>query len=164
MNLVTPDIGLIFWTTLTFLILLFLLKKFAWKPILNMVKERDESIENALNAAEEAKKEMAALNAKNEELLQEAREERDKMLKEARDTKDKIISDAKSQAREEGDKLISNARQSIETEKKAALADIKNQVATLSVEVAERILKEKLSEGDGQDKLVEKYIKDINLN
>lgn len=164
MNLVTPDIGLIFWTTLTFLILLFLLKKFAWKPILNMVKERDESIENALNAAEEAKKEMAALNAKNEELLQEAREERDKMLKEARDTKDKIISDAKSQAREEGDKLISNARQSIETEKKAALADIKNQVATLSVEVAERILKEKLSEGDGQDKLVEKYIQDINLN
>ena len=164
MNLVTPDIGLIFWTTLTFLILLFLLKKFAWKPILNMVKERDESIENALNAAEEAKKEMAALNAKNEELLQEAREERDKMLKEARDTKDKMISEAKSQAREEGDKLISNARQSIETEKKAALADIKNQVATLSVEVAERILKEKLSEGDGQEKLVEKYIQDINLN
>ncbi|KAB1063152.1 F0F1 ATP synthase subunit B [Salibacter halophilus] len=164
MNLVTPDIGLIFWTTLTFLILLFLLKKFAWKPILNMVKERDESIENALNAAEEAKKEMAVLNAKNEELLQEAREERDKMLKEARDTKDKMISEAKSQAREEGDKLIRNARQSIETEKKAALADIKNQVATLSVEVAERILKEKLSEGDGQEKLVEKYIQDINLN
>jgi F-type H+-transporting ATPase subunit b len=164
MNLVTPDIGLIFWTTLTFLILLFLLKKFAWKPILNMVKERDESIENALNSAEEAKKEMAALNAKNEELLQEAREERDKMLKEARDTKDKMISEAKEQAREEGNKLISNARESIETEKKAALADIKNQVATLSVEVAERILKDKLAEDGGQDKLVEKYIEDINLN
>jgi F-type H+-transporting ATPase subunit b len=164
MNLVTPDIGLIFWTTLTFLILLFLLKKFAWKPILNMVKERDESIENALNSAEEAKKEMAALNAKNEELLQEAREERDKMLKEARDTKDKMISEAKEQAREEGNKLISNARESIETDKKAALADIKNQVATLSVEVAERILKNKLAEDGGQDKLVEKYIEDINLN
>ncbi|MDR9398802.1 F0F1 ATP synthase subunit B [Salibacter sp.] len=164
MNLVTPDIGLIFWTTLTFLILLFLLKKFAWKPILNMVKERDESIENALNSAEEAKKEMAALNAKNEELLQEAREERDKMLKEARDTKDKMISEAKEQAREEGNKLISNARESIETDKKAALADIKNQVATLSVEVAERILKDKLAEDGGQEKLVEKYIENINLN
>lgn len=164
MDLITPAIGLVFWTSLAFVILLFILKKVAWKPILTAVKEREESIENALKAADKAKQEMASLQASNEALLKEAREERDNMLKAAKDTKDQIIAEAKGKAKEEAENIIAQARQAIEVEKNAAMANIKNQVAELSLSVAEKILRENLSTEDKQKDLVNKYIDEINLN
>lgn len=164
MDLITPAIGLVFWTSLTFLILLVILKKVAWKPILNAVKEREESIENALQAADKAKQEMASLQASNEALLKEAREERDNLLKEAKDVRDNLIAEAKVKAKEEADKIMSSARESIETEKNAAMAEIRNQVAELSLAVAEKILRENLSSDEKQKDLVNKYIDEINLN
>lgn len=164
MDLITPAIGLVFWTSLTFLILLVILKKVAWKPILNAVKEREESIENALQAADKAKQEMASLQASNEALLKEAREERDNLLKEAKDVRDNLIAEAKGKAKEEADKIMSSARESIETEKNAAMAEIRNQVAELSLAVAEKILRENLSSDEKQKDLVNKYIDEINLN
>jgi len=161
---VTPGFGLVFWTAVTFLILLFILKKFAWKPILGAVSEREESIKNALAAAEEAKKEMQNLQADNERILKEARAERDGMLKEAREMKDKIVSEAKETAKTEGDKMLKQAQAAIESEKKAAVADIKNQVAELSVAIAEKVLKEELSNKKDQLKLVENMVGDIKLN
>lgn len=164
MDLVTPQIGLMFWTTLVFLILVFLLKKLAWKPILGAVKDREKSINDALNAAEEAKKEMAALNASNEALLKEAREERDNMLKAAREAKEQIMAEAKAQAKVEAEKIMTSARATIDTEKKAAMAEIKNQVATLSLEVAEKVLRTELATDEKQSALVTKYVDEINLN
>jgi F-type H+-transporting ATPase subunit b len=164
MDLVTPDIGLIFWSTLIFLILLILLKKFAWTPILGAVNTREESIQNALLSAEEAKKEMQNLQADNERILKEARAEREAMLKEAREIKDKMIADSKEQAKVEGDKMIKQAQSAIESEKKAAVADIKNQVAELSVEIAEKVLKEQLSNKKEQLKLVDTMLDDVKLN
>ncbi|WP_373518195.1 F0F1 ATP synthase subunit B [Pricia sp.] len=164
MDLVTPGIGLIFWSTLIFIILLVLLKKYAWKPILGAVKTREESIQNALLSAEEAKKEMQNLQADNQRILKEARAEREAMLREAREIKDKMIADSKEQAKVEGDKMIKQAQSAIESEKKAAVADIKNQVAELSVEIAEKVLKEQLSNKKEQLKLVEKLLGDVKLN
>ena len=164
MDLITPSIGLVFWTSLVFLILLVILKKVAWKPILSAVKEREESIENALQAAEKAKQEMASLQASNEALLKEAREERDVMLKEAKEAKDQIISEAKGKAKEEAESIMAQAKQAIQVEKNAAMADIKNQVAGLSLSIAEKILRENLSNDDKQKDLVNKYIDEINLN
>ncbi len=162
--LVTPEIGLIVWTTVTFVILLFLLTKFAWKPILSAVKQREENIEEALKAADRAKKEMEALKADNEKLLNEARIERDAMLKEARETKDKIIAEAKEKASQEADRIIQDARQSIQHEKMAAITELKNQVAELSIEIAEKILKEELSKEEKQKAMLENFVKEINLN
>lgn len=156
--------GLFFIQTALFVFLLLFLGKFAWKPILNSVNEREENIAKALESAEEAKKEMAALQASNEALLKEAREERDKMLKEARDTKNQIVSEAKATAKEEADKMISNAKSSIETEKKAALAELKKEVADLSILVAERILQENLSDDAKQQELINKYVAELNMN
>lgn len=164
MDLVTPEIGLIFWSSLIFIILLILLKKFAWSPILGALKTREESIQNALLSAEEAKKEMQNLQADNEKLLKEARAEREAMLKEAREIKDKMIADSKEQAKIEGDKMIKQAQSAIESEKKVALADIKNQVAELSVAIAEKVLKEQLSNKNEQLRLVENLLDDIKLN
>lgn len=164
MDLVTPEIGLIFWSSLIFIILLILLKKFAWSPILGALKTREESIQNALLSAEEAKKEMQNLQADNEKLLKEARAEREAMLKEAREIKDKMIADSKEQAKIEGDKMIKQAQSAIESEKKVALADIKNQVAELSVAIAEKVLKEQLSNKKEQLRLVENLLDDIKLN
>jgi len=158
------SVGLFFWQTLLFVILLFLLRKFAWKPILNAVNEREDSIKEALNSAEEAKKEMADLKSNNEALLNKAREERDAMLKEARDVKDKIISEAKTNANVEADKIIASAKESIHHEKMAAITELKNQVATLSIEIAEKILKEELSSADKQKTIIENVVKEINLN
>jgi len=163
-ELINPGIGLVFWMLITFLILLFLLKKFAWGPILSAVTSREESIKNALESAEEAKKEMQNLKADNDKLLKEARAEREAMLKEAREIKDKMIADSKEQAKAEGDKIIKQAQETIESEKKAAGADIKNQVAELSVSIAEKVLKEELSAKDKQQQLVEKMLSDIKLN
>ncbi len=156
--------GLFFWQILLFVLLLLLLRKFAWKPILDAVNEREDGIKNALAAAEEAKKEMQNLTADSEKLLKEARAEREAMLKEARDIKNKLIEESKEQAKIEGDKMILKAQAAIESEKKAAVADIKNQVADLSIEIAEKVIKEQLSNKDSQLKLVEDMLGDIKLN
>lgn len=164
MDLVTPGIGLMFWATFTFLLLLILLRKFAWKPILSMVKEREKSIEEALSAAQKAKEQMETLTANNEKIIIEARIERDQMLKEAREIKDKIIGEAADAAKEEGRKLLEQARQNIELEKTAAIVEIKNQVANLSVEIAEKILKKELSSDAKQKEYIETLIKGAKLN
>jgi F-type H+-transporting ATPase subunit b len=164
MDLVTPDIGLIFWTTLSFLILLFILGKFAWKPILNSVNDRETSILKALKEAENARKEMKNLTADNERILKDARIEREAMIKEARDIKVKMISDAKEEAKTTADAIISQAQEAIENEKKSAMADLKSQMASLSIEIAEKVVKEELSNKDKQLKLVEEMLNDSTLN
>ena len=136
--------------TILLLLLIFLMVKFAWKPILNALNDREQGIKDALDSAENAKKEMENLTADNEKLLKEARAQRDAMLKEAREIKTKMIEDAKGEAKAEADKLIANAQVAIQSEKKAAIADIKNQVASLSVEIAEKVVKEELSNKDKQ--------------
>ncbi|MDB4089033.1 F0F1 ATP synthase subunit B [Flavobacteriales bacterium] len=162
--LVLPSIGLIFWSAVSFIILLVLLRKFAWKPILTAVNEREESITNALNSAEEAKKEMANLTSSNERLLNEAREERDSLMKEAREMKAEIITKAKEEASAEGERMIVNAKSVIETEKKSAMAELKNQVAALSIDIAEKVVKGNLSEDDKQKQLVNELVEEVNLN
>ncbi|RKE98865.1 F0F1 ATP synthase subunit B [Ichthyenterobacterium magnum] len=156
--------GLFFWQLLLFCLLLFLLKKYAWKPILNAVNDREEGIKNALDSAEKAKLEMQNLQADNQKLLQEARVEREAMLKEARDIKNKMIEDAKDEARVEAGKLVAQAKASIETEKKAAISDLKSQVANLSIEIAEKVVREELSNKDKQIKLVESMLGEATLN
>ena len=164
MDLVTPEIGLIFWTTLSFLILLFLLRRFAWKPILSSVNNREQSIKDALAAAEAAKMEMENLKADNERILQEARSERELMLKEAREIKTKMIADAKDEAKAEADKTVAQAQAAIESEKKSAIAELKQQVASLSLEIAEKVVKHELSDKDKQLKLVDEMLVDAKLN
>lgn len=164
MELVKPAFGLIVWMTISFLIILFLLKKFAWKPILNSLREREGSITDALNSARRAKEEMANLKSDNEKLLAEARNERDKLLKEAREAKDKIINEAKSKAAEEGERLIKLSREAIQNEKMAAITDLKNQVANLSIEIAEKIMRQELMSDEKQNALVADYLKDVKLN
>lgn len=158
------SIGLFFWQFVLFVGLIFLLKKFAWKPILDAVNQREEGIKNALLAAENAKKEMQNLQASNEKLLSQARQERDVMLKEAREIKEKMIADAKNEAQIAGQKMIEQAKASIESEKNAAMAEIKSQVATLSLSIAEKLLKEELSNKEAQTKLVDKLLDDVKLN
>ena len=156
--------GLFFWHTLIFVGLVFLLKKFAWKPILDAVNEREEGIKQALLSAKNAKQEMQNLKSDNEKLIAEARLERDAMMKEAREIKDKMINDAKTEAQSQGLKMIEQAKAAIQSEKNAAMADLKNQVATLSIEIAEKVLKSELSDKDSQTKLVEKMLGDAKLN
>ncbi len=156
--------GLFFWQMILFVLLLLLLKKFAWGPILNALNTREEGIKNALDAAENAKLEMQNLQADNQKLLQEARAERETMIKEAREIKEKMISDAKGEAQVEADKLIANAQAAIESEKKAAIVEIKNQVANLSIEIAEKVVKNELADKDKQLKLVESMLNDATLN
>ncbi|MEJ6736858.1 MAG: F0F1 ATP synthase subunit B [Flavobacteriales bacterium] len=158
------SVGLFFWQTLLFLVLMFVLRKYAWKPILNAVNEREDSIQEALDSAKEAKLEMAKLKSDNEDLLNEARAERDAMLKEAREIKDGIVTDAKGIANKESEKIIAAARESIQHEKMAAITELKNQVATLSIEIAEKILKDELSSADKQKAIIDSVVKDINLN
>jgi F-type H+-transporting ATPase subunit b len=164
MELVTPQIGLIFWTSLSFLILMFLLKKFAWAPILGAVKEREVSIREALESAENARKEMANLQADNERILKEARAERDAMLKDARDIKASIVSDAKNTAKEEADKMIASAKAVIENEKVAAISELKNSVGALSIEIAEKVLKSELKDVEKQNTFISEMLKDVKLN
>ena len=158
------SVGLFFWQTLLFVTLLFLLKKYAWKPILDAVNEREEGIKKALESAEQAKEEMANMKAHNEKLLKKARAERDAMLKEAREIKSKLIGDAKDEAKVEADKLMMQAQAAIESEKKAAIAEIKEQVASLSLDIAEKVIKEALSKDDQQQKLVKNLLDDTTLN
>ena len=164
MDLVTPGIGMIFWSTLFFLVLLFILGKFAWPAILTAVKARNESIRNALAAADRAKEEMAQLQSDNEKILAEAKAERDAMMREAKTMKDKLIAEAKEKASEEADKLVKSARESIQREKAAALNDMKEQMATLSVDIAEKILRMKLEGSKAQKELVDKLINEADLN
>ncbi|WP_396165788.1 F0F1 ATP synthase subunit B [Flavobacterium sp.] len=156
--------GLFIWQTVIFLGLIFLLKKFAWKPILDAVNEREEGIKNALLSAESAKKEMQNLKSDNQKLLAEARAERDSLMKEAREIKDKMINDAKTEAQAAGEKMIAQAKAAIESEKNAAMTDLKNQVSSLSLEIAEKVLRDELSNKDSQTKLVEKMLGDAKLN
>ena len=158
------SLGLFFWQAVLFLALVFLLRKFAWKPILDSVNDREEGIKNALDSAEKAKLEMENLQADNQKLLKEARAERETMLKEARDIKNKMIEEAKDQAKEEANKLIQQAQATIETEKKAAIAELKSQVANLSIDIAEKVVREELSNKDKQIKLVESMLGEAKLN
>ena len=163
MQLTSPE-SLIFWTTIIFIVFFFLLAKFAWKPILGAVKSREESINNALASAEAARLEMQNLTADNERILKEARAERDAMLKEAREMKEQMIAESKNEAQEQGQKLIAQAKLAIENEKNAAMAELKSQVSTLSLSIAEKLLKEELSNKESQTKLVEKMLGDVKLN
>jgi F-type H+-transporting ATPase subunit b len=158
------SLGLFFWQFILFVGLIFLLKKFAWKPILDAVNEREEGIKNALLSAENAKKDMQNLRADNEKLLAEARAERDMMMKEAREIKEKMINDAKTEAQVQGEKMIEQAKASIASEKNAAIADLKNQVGALSLQIAEKVLKGELANNETQTKLVEKMLGDAKLN
>jgi F-type H+-transporting ATPase subunit b len=158
------SIGLFFWQTVLFLALLFLLRKYAWKPILNALNDREEGIKNALDSAEKARQEMENLNADNERIIKEARAERDNLLKEAREIKNKMIADAKEEAKTSADAMILQAQQAIENEKKSAMADLKSQMASLTIDIAEKVVKEELSNKDKQLKLVEDMLGDATLN
>jgi len=164
MDLITPEIGLFFWQTIVFLVLLFLMAKFAWKPILGSVKNREQSINDALASAENARKEMQNLQSDNEQLLKEARAERDAILREARELKEKVIADASEEAKVKADKIVADAMRSIEIEKQSAMAELKNQVAELSVEIAEKIVRKELSGKNEQHQMIEKMIGDAKLN
>ena len=156
--------GLFFWQILIFGLLVWLLNKFAWKPILNAVNEREEGIKKALEEADKARQEMAELNASNEKILKEARAEREKMLKDAREIKESLISEAKDEAKMQADKIITQAKTTIENEKQAAIVELKKQVAELSVGIAEKVIKEELSNKDKQIKLIDKMLDEAAIN
>jgi F-type H+-transporting ATPase subunit b len=164
MDLVTPDLGLVFWTSIAFFILLFILAKFAWKPIMGAINERERSIEDALLKAEAAKEEMVRLTDENEKLLKQARAERDLILREAKHVKDQIISEAKDSAHKEGARMIEKARVEIDNQKAIAIADVKHQVATLAIDIAEKILRKEFSDQHKQDELVADLLKEVKLN
>jgi len=164
MEILIPQLGLFFWSLLIFVILLFLLSRFAWKPIMKGIKDREESIQNALDEAKKAREEMSNLQADNERLLAEARAERDELLKEAREMKEKMIKDAKDEAEKEATRIVENAREQIQGEKRAALTEIKNQVGALSLEIAEKVLRQELSNPAAQKEVVEKLVKELHLN
>ncbi len=164
MEIVQPGIGLIFWMTLSFAILLWVLAKFAWKPIIKALHERESTIDDALNAANKAKEEMKKLKFSNEQLLKDAKEERDAILRAGRKVRDTIIEEAKNKANEEADRIVESAKERIENEKMAATTDLKNQLASLSIEIAEKILNKELSSDNKQEEFVNELIKDINFN
>lgn len=164
MELVRPEIGTIFWMTIVFLSILFILGKFAWGPIMKSLKEREDTIADALKSAEKAKEVMSKLQADNQKILAEAKQERDVLLKEAREIKEKMIADAKGIASIEAAKLIENAKAAIESEKIAALNQIKAQVAELSIEIAEKILTKELSEKKNYDEMIGKSLDAMKLN
>ncbi len=164
MDLLTPGTGLIFWQALTFLVVVFLLGRFAWKPILSALEAREFSIEEALKSAEKAKEEMEKLQANNEKLLQEARIERDQLIKDAQVAAATIRDEAKLQAEESANKIMIDARAEIEQQKNAAISEVKNLVADLSLNIAEKVLRKELSDKKSQESLIKDYVKDIKLN
>jgi len=163
-SLTTPAFGTLFWSALIFGLFFLILTKFAWKPILAAVKARDEMIRSSLESAEKAREEMLKLQSDNEAILRKAREEREVILKEAREVRDKLISEAKGKASEEAEKLVEKARAGIESEKRKALSEIHEQVASISVEIASRLLGEKLKQTGEQEKLIDNYLKEIDFN
>jgi len=164
MQLLTPSLGLLFWTLLAFLIVFFILRKFAWTPILASLNDREKGIADSLETAEKVKREMAQLKSENEALLVKAREERGVMLKEARETKDRIINEAKDQAKVEASKIIAEAQQAIEAQKMAAITDVKNQVGKMVVEVSEKVLRRELSSPEAQEAHIKEMVQDVKLN
>lgn len=164
MQLLTPSLGLLFWTLLAFLIVFFLLRKFAWAPILSSLNKREQGIAESLETAQRVRLEMAQLKSENEALLAKAREERGAMLKEARDTKDRIIAEAKEQAKVEYSKIIAEAQQAIETQKMAALTDVKNQVGKLVIDVTEKVLRRELSNPAAQEAHIKDLVEEVKLN
>ena len=164
MELLTPGTGLIIWQTFVFLLLVVLLAKLAWKPILSSLNDREKSIQDALDTAEKARQEISKLKGDNEHLLKLAREERDKMLREAREASNRLREEAETVAKKSADKIIEDARAAINIEKQAALKEIKIQVATFSIEIAEKLLKDNLSNDKAQKDLVERYVKDLKVN
>jgi F-type H+-transporting ATPase subunit b len=164
MELLTPGTGLIIWQLIVFLLLFFLLSKLAWKPIINSLKERERSIQDALDAAEKARLEMSRLKSDNENLLKQAREEREKILRDARDASARIKDEAQSDAKKSADRIVEEARLAINNEKNAALKEVKAVVANLSLDIASKILRKNLSDDKAQKDLTQQYIKDIKLN
>ncbi len=164
MELVTPSIGLVFWSTLAFGLLFFFLGKFAWKPIMKTLQEREDSIDEALKSAETARLQLETLKSDNQRLLNEARAERDKMLKEANEIKDQILAKAKSDAKQEGDKMIASAKEAIENEKVNAMNQLKTQVAVLTVDLAEKVLRKKMEDRSQQEAFINDNLKNITLN
>lgn len=164
MELVQPGLGLMFWMVVTFGLLMFLLTKFAWKPIMKALGDREKSIEDALSSAEKAREEMSRLNADSEKLLKEARTERDRILKEAKQLHDTMVNDAKGVAQQEGAKMIEKAKAEISAQKTAALNEIKEQVATLSLDIAEKVLRKKFENKTEQEAMVASLLGDIKLN
>lgn len=164
MELVSPGLGLIFWMTLSFLALLWILGRFAWKPVMKALKLRENSIDEALNAANTAREEMKALQFTNEKLLQEAKDERDSILREARKIKEKMIEEARIKAGEETDRIVASARESIHFEKMAAITDLKNQVARLSIDIASNILKHELKDSTRHDAYIRKELENLKIS
>lgn len=164
MELVTPNLGLVIWMTVAFMLLVFILGKYAWKPILKALDEREQSIDDALKAADKAKAEMTRLNQESEALMAKARTERDAMLKEAKELSTKAIDDAKNAAQTEGAKMIAKAKAEIDLQKSAAISELKNQVASISIGIAEKILKKELANNDAQQNLVAEMLKDVKMN
>lgn len=164
MSLINPGFGLVIWMAIALLIVLFILKKFAWKPIMNALKEREESIEGSLRAADRARDEMKDLQLDNEKLLRDAKDDRDAILREARIIKDKMIDEAKDRATIEAGNIVESAKQRIENEKKAALIEIKNSIASISIEIAEKILKEEFKDKKKQAAYIDKMLKETRLN
>lgn len=164
MELVSPGIGLIFWMTIAFGLLLFILGKFVWPPVMRALNEREESIEQSLHQAEKARKEMELLQFSNEKLFAEAKDERDALLRDARKIREKLIDDAREKANQEAERIIDSARERINFEKMAAITELKNQVANLSIEIAEKLIVQELSDPVKNKQFVEKSLKEINLN
>jgi len=164
MQLLTPGVGLVIWQLIIFLMLFFLLAKLAWKPILSSLKEREASIQDALDTAEKARLEMSQLKSDNEKLLKEAREERDRILREAREASNRMKDDAQGEAKKSADRIIEEARAAINIEKQAALKEVRTQVALFSIEIAEKLMKKNLADDKSQKELVENYIKDLKTN
>ena len=164
MSLVTPDMGLLFWTGIVFCLLMFLLVKFAWKPILGAVNAREEKISEALELAEKTKEEMKVLQASNENLLKEARAERDSMIMDAKEIATKMVEEAKESAKVEAEKIMTSTREMINAEKSAAVSELKTQVAGFAIEIAEKVVRGELSSDANQKALADKLVEDINLN
>jgi F-type H+-transporting ATPase subunit b len=164
MELIQPGIGLIFWMTISFGTVLFILGRYAWKPIMKSLKEREDSIDQALHAADKAREEMKQLQFDNEKLLRQAKDERDAILNEARKIREKMIEDARTKANEEANRIVENAKERIENEKMAAITELKNQIALLSIEIAEKLIREELAKDKKQEALIQKMLDDIKSN
>ncbi len=164
MDLLTPELGLFFWTLIAFLLVLFILGKFAWKPILNSLGEREKGIADSIAAAERVRNEMSQLKSENEKLMAQAREERTVMLREAKEMKDRILNEAKEQAKTEAGKIMADAQLQIQQQKMAALTEVKNEIGTLAVNVAEKILRKQLAGADNQESYLKMLSEDIKLN
>jgi F-type H+-transporting ATPase subunit b len=164
MQLVTPGIGLLFWMLVSFSLVLFVLGKYAWKPIMKGIHQREDTIEKALEAANEAKKEMLKLKAGNEQLLRDAKDERDALMRDARKLKEAILDEAREKAHEEADRIIENARENIQFEKMAAINELKNQIASISIEIAEKLIGKELENKEQQQQLTEKLLSEVKIN